>query len=78
MAFRKNQQQQVSLGDDLFGMTSREKKFLAKSWAETFSTLVFPAINEERFSVLYSDNAASRPNTPVNVTVGALILRSWM
>ena len=34
----------------------------------------FPAINEELFSVLYSSKA-SRPNTPVNVIVGALILK---
>ena len=78
MAFRKNQHQQVSMGDDLFAMTAREKKFLSRSWAEVFSNTVFPAINEDRFSVLYSSNPASRPNTPVNVIVGALILRSWM
>lgn len=34
----------------------------------------FPAIDEERFSVLYSDKA-SRPNTPVNVIVGASIIK---
>ncbi|SMP60719.1 WG repeat-containing protein [Anoxynatronum buryatiense] len=40
-----------------------------------FSEIVFPAINEERFAVLYSDKAASRPNAPVNAIVGALILK---
>ena len=35
---------------------------------------MFPAIDEEIFSVLYSDKV-SRPNTPVNVIVGALILK---
>lgn len=35
---------------------------------------VFPAIDENIFSVLYSKKA-SRPNTPVNVIVGALILK---
>jgi len=30
-------------------------------------------INEENFSVLYSDKA-SRPNTPVNVIVGGMVL----
>ena len=39
-----------------------------------FADRVFPAIDEEIFSVLYSDKA-SRPNTPVNVIVGALILK---
>ena len=32
------------------------------------------AIDEKLFSVLYSDKA-SRPNTPVNVIVGALIIK---
>ncbi len=35
---------------------------------------VFPAIDESIFSSLYSSKA-SRPNTPVNVIVGALILK---
>lgn len=39
-----------------------------------FADQVFPAIDEEIFSALYSDKA-SRPNTPVNVIVGALILK---
>lgn len=36
---------------------------------------MFPAINDKRFSVLYSGNDAARPNTPVNVVVGALMLK---
>ena len=40
-----------------------------------FSALIFPRINEERFSVLYSGQKFSRPNTPVNVIIGALILK---
>ncbi|WP_334304641.1 transposase [Blautia faecis] len=47
---------------------------LEKSWANTFADKVFPAIDENIFSVLYSKKA-SRPNTPVNVIVGALILK---
>ena len=47
---------------------------LEKSWAKTFADKVFPAIDENIFSVLYSEKA-SRPNTPVNVIVGALILK---
>ena len=41
---------------------------------EDFADEIFPAIDEERFSVLYSDKA-SRPNTPVNVIIGALIIK---
>ena len=33
-----------------------------------------PNIDEERFSVLYSSKA-SRPNAPVNVIIGALIIK---
>ena len=47
---------------------------MEKSWAKIFADKVFPAIDEERFSVLYSDKA-SRPNAPVNVIIGALIIK---
>ena len=53
----------------------REKKVLERSWAKIFADEIFPAIDEERFSVLYSENDATRPNTPVNVIVGALIIK---
>ena len=74
MSFRKNSAQQISLFDSFSSLTQREQKVLEKSWAKTFADDVFPAINEERFSVLYSDKA-SRPNTPVNVIIGALVLK---
>lgn len=74
MAFVANNSQQLSLTDSTFNLTEREKRFLEKSWAKTFAEKVFPAIDESIFSVLYSDKA-SRPNTPTNVTVGALILK---
>ena len=41
---------------------------------KNFADKVFSAIDENIFSVLYSKKA-SRPNTPVNVIVGALILK---
>ena len=74
MSFRPNNAQQISMFDSFSGLTQREQKALEKSWAKTFADDVFPAINEERFSVLYSDKA-SRPNTPVNVIIGALVLK---
>jgi hypothetical protein len=46
-----------------------------KTWAPLFADEVFANINEGRFSVLYSENAAPRPNTPVNAVVGSLILK---
>jgi len=74
MSFVKNMSQQLNFEDSLGGLTAREFKALRNSWAEGFSAHVFPAINEERFSVLYSADPASRPNTPINVVVGALLI----
>ncbi len=53
--------------DCTLGMTAREKRFLDKSWATYFADYVFPCIDEDLFSVLYSDSPATRPNTPVKV-----------
>jgi len=64
----------MTLNDSYFGLTEREKKALEKSWAKVFAEDIFPNINEEPFNVLYSEKA-SRPNTPVNIIVGALIIK---
>ena len=74
MSFRKNDVQQISMFDSFNTLTPREQKALENSWAKVFAEEVFPAIDESRFSVLYS-NKASRPNTPVNVIVGSLLLK---
>lgn len=74
MAFAANNNQQLALTDNTFSLTERERSFLEKSWAKVFAETIFPAICEEDFSVLYSSKA-SRPNTPVNIIVGALILK---
>lgn len=75
MAFKANDSQQINLNDKFLALNSRTRKFVLNSWAKEFSDIVFPAINEERFAVLYSDNNASRPNNPVNAVVGSLILK---
>jgi len=75
MSFCRNTSQQLNLLDPIYNLTERENKRLKNSWAETFSKEVFSLINEERFSVIYSDNPASRPNNPVNVNFGLLILK---
>ncbi len=74
MAFKSNDCQQLFFDDSFIALTEREKKALEKSWAKIFADEIFPAIDEERFSVLYSDKA-SRSNTPVNVIIGALIIK---
>lgn len=74
MSFVKNDCQQITFNNALWGLTDRELKMLEKSWAVDFSEKIFPLINEAPFSVLYS-GPASRPNTPVNVIIGSLILK---
>lgn len=75
MAFTRNETQQLTLEDSFLNLDERTKKFVIKSWAKDFSEIIFPAINENRFSVLYSHNAASRPNNPVNAVIGSLMLK---
>ena len=48
---------------------------LRESWAETFYRELFCRIDETLFAPLYSEEA-SRPNSPVNVLMGAEILKS--
>ena len=67
-------QQQLSLFDPLNTMTEREKRFLDRSWAKYFAEFIFPKIDETPYAVLYSDKD-SRPNTPVNVQIGALLIK---
>ena len=73
--FCKNSFQQITMMDPLNTMPQYLKKILLKSWAHTFQEYIFPNIKEERFAVLYSDNHATRPNTPVNIIIGLLILK---
>ena len=75
MSFTVNKFQQISLEDNFSNLDDRTKKFVMNSWAKGFSDLIFPAINEKRFAVLYSDTKASRPNNPVNAVIGSLILK---
>ncbi len=75
MSFKSNQHQQLTLSDSFINQTPRTQKIIMNSWCKDFADIVFSAINEERFSVLYSNNKFSRPNTPVNVIVGAMMLK---
>ena len=77
MSFKENSCQQLSITDSFSGLTAREQKALENSWAKVFADEIFPEIDEKRFAVLYSSKA-SRPNTPVNVIIGALIIRELL
>lgn len=72
--FSKNEFQQLSFNDSVLNMPEYLKKILQDSWAHPFQQIIFPAIDEDRFEVLYSDKP-SRPNSLVNVIIGALILK---
>lgn len=75
MSFVLNNYQQISLFDSLGFLSERKQKILNKSWAKPFSDHIFSNIDEMMFAPLYSDKKNSRPNAPVNVIVGALILK---
>lgn len=75
MSYKANEHQQLTLNDRFINQSPRTQKIIMNSWCKDFSDIVFPAINEDRFAVLYSDNPASRPNTPVNFIIGSLMLK---
>lgn len=66
--------QQMSIFDFCSNLTEREKRYLDNSWAKYFAEHIFPKIDEKPYAVLYSEKD-SRPNTPVNVIIGALIIK---
>ena len=53
-----------------------QRKLIDNCWVGYFHDHIFPSINEEPYSVLYSSDNASCPNTPVNFLVGVLIIKS--
>ncbi|WP_139902839.1 transposase [Clostridium thermarum] len=73
--FCRNNVQQTSLLDPIAQMPKYLQDILKKSWAQAFRDQIFPLINEDRFSVIYSCDQASRPNTPVNVIIGLLMIK---
>lgn len=73
MAFSSNNYQQLGFGDRTIFLNDRERKLLDASWAGTFADEIFPKIDEKLFAPLYSSESGG-PSSPVNVTVGALIL----
>ena len=68
--------QQMSFLDSYNNLTDREKRYLEKSWARYFAEHIFPKIDEAPYAVLYSGKD-SRPNTPVNIQIGALIIKEF-
>lgn len=77
MSFFTNPAQQMTIDGALFSLTARERKALDHSWAKIFADELFPKIEEEPFRVLYCENNG-RPNTPINVLVGASIIKELL
>lgn len=67
--------QERSLFDTVNQLSPMMRKRLDNSWAAVFYKEIFCHIDESIFSVLYSD-VASRPNSAINVLVGAELLKS--
>ena len=74
--FRENDQHlQHGLFDTFQQLPEKVRQRLETSWADTFYRETFCRIDESPFAVLYSDEP-SRPNTPINILVGAEILKA--
>lgn len=72
----KVEKEQINIFSKEVTWSEYQRRRLEESWAGYFHNYVFPNINEEPFRVLYSDNDASCPNTPVNILVGLLVIKS--
>ena len=69
----EHKQSKMFTAVDQLPQTARKK--LEASWASVFYEEFFRRLDEEVFSVLYSDKK-SRPNTPANILVGFETLKS--
>lgn len=77
MSFRPNDlgSRQTSFFDISNILTERKREALKHSWASYFRNDILPNIDEEPYRVLYDEEGgASRPNSPVNVLIGASVL----
>ncbi len=68
--------EQINLFSKEDEWTEYQKKRIGKSWVGYFHDNIFPKINEKPYKVLYSDNEASCPNTPVNILISLMIIKS--
>ena len=69
----KHQQRKMFTAVDQLPKTAR--KSLERSWTQIFYDEYFSKIDENEFSVLYS-NKKARPNTPANILMGFETLKS--
>jgi len=76
--FKENNQSELFSFENQL-LDNQHKELLEKTLEKAFYNLIFRNIKETDYKVLFSDNG-SRPNTPINILVAALILKerkSW-
>lgn len=67
---------QLSLAEPAFSVSARKQTRLAQSWAWHFRERCLPLIEETAFAACYcADNG--RPNVPVRLLIGLLLLKEW-
>ncbi|MFQ7356425.1 MAG: transposase [Coprococcus phoceensis] len=74
MSFKENAYQQMSFTDSFSGLTAREQKHWKNPGQKSLPIKYFLPLMKSVF-LSYTVIKASRPNTPVNVIVGALIIK---
>lgn len=74
--FRESQvSNQFSLNSSFFWMKDEYRQLLADGWAGCFRKNITEKIDEIPYAVLYS-NVPSRPNAPVRVVIGMMLIES--
>ena len=61
--------------DRYLNLPKKLQRYVDNSWAPEFYEQVTCKINQDRFEVLYSNNKATRPSTPIDQIVSALIIK---
>ena len=70
----KKRDPQHTIFETSYLIPSAKLERLEKSWAEAFRTQALPLIEEARFAPMYCDHNG-RPNIPVQIVLGTLILK---
>ncbi len=70
--------EQISLFNIRYNANDIVLKRMLNGFAGIIRFFIMPKINEEPYAVLYKGEGFSRPNYPVNVLIGALILKELM
>lgn len=78
MSFTNKSTKKPTLDDCFLNKHDRSLEFIMGSWDKRFSEIVLPSINEERFTVLFNEEKNLEQNCPINVIIGALILKELL